>query len=290
MNRVPDQNGITFSLWEDAMRHLFEDWEYIQARIQRAKNLFLFLDYDGTLTPIVSRPEQALCSSEVRRHLERLRDLPGVRLAVISGRSLEDVREKVGVSGIIYVGNHGLEIENPGRRRPRILSSGREGELKRITQNLRHFLKEIPGILFEEKGPILAVHYRNVPQELCTRVPHILEGELQRWGDHWKIISGNMVLEIRPRTDSNKGEAVREILKAFPSSGLLPVYLGDDQTDEDAFRAVKGQGISVYVGPAKLSSRADYSLQTPEEVQEFLSRCQELRGTGRHCPEPLEES
>ena len=90
------------------MKHLFEDWEYIQTRIQQAQNLFLFLDYDGTLTPIVSRPELALCPSQVKKHLEELRDLPRVYLAIISGRSIEDVREKVGVSGIVYVGNHGL--------------------------------------------------------------------------------------------------------------------------------------------------------------------------------------
>ena len=96
------------------VKHLFDDWENIQARIRQAQTLVLFLDYDGTLTPIVSRPEMALCPSEVKRHLKQLRDLPGVFLAIISGRSLDDLRAKVGVPGIIYVGNHGLEIENPG--------------------------------------------------------------------------------------------------------------------------------------------------------------------------------
>ena len=152
------------------MKHLFEDWENIQSRIQQAENLFLFLDYDGTLTPIVSRPELALCPSEVKRHLERLRDLPGVYLAIISGRSLEDVWGKVGVSGITYVGNHGLEIEKPVGRHKKILSPVRKRELKRITQDLQNSLKEIPGILFEEKGPILSVHYRNVPQKFFAQV------------------------------------------------------------------------------------------------------------------------
>jgi len=96
------------------MKHLFEDWEIIQARIQRAQNIFLFLDYDGTLTPIASRPELALYSYKVKKLFKKLRDLPRVYLAIISGRSLEDLRRKVGVSGIIYVGNHGLEIENTG--------------------------------------------------------------------------------------------------------------------------------------------------------------------------------
>src|SRR4030042_977450 len=259
------------------MKHLFKDWESIQARIQQAQNLFLFLDYDGTLTPIVSRPELAPCPSEVKRHLEKLRDLPGVYLAIISGRSLEDVCEKVGVSGIVYVGNHGLEIENPAGRHKKTLVSSRKRELKRITQNLQNSLKKIPGILFEDKGPILSVHYRNVPQKFFTQVPQVVEAELQQWRDRWKMASGKMVLEIRPNINFNKGKAVKEILKTFPSLELLPIYLGDDQTDEDAFRVLKGQGISVFIGPGSLPSAADFFLRNPKEVQEFLFRCQEVR-------------
>jgi trehalose-phosphatase len=267
------------------MKYLFEDWENIRVRILQAQILFLFLDYDGTLTPITPRPKLALCPSVVKRHLEKLRDLPGVYLAIISGRSLEDLKGKVGVSGIIYVGNHGLEIENPGGRHKKILSSTRKGELKRITQNLQNSLKEIPGILFEEKGPILSIHYRNVSQNFFVQIPQILEEELQQWKDHWKMTYGKMVLEIRPNLDFHKGKAVREILKTFPSQGLLPIYLGDDQTDEDAFRVLKGQGISVFIGPGGFPSKADFFLQDPDEVQEFLSRCQDARRTGSHDPE-----
>jgi len=262
------------------VKHLFEEWQNIQVRIQRARNLFLFLDYDGTLTPIVSRPELALCPSEVKGYLENLRDLPGVSLAIISGRSIEDVREKVGVSGITYVGNHGLEIENPAGRHKKILASARKRELKRITQDLQNSLKKIPGILFEDKGPILSVHYRNVPQKFFMQVPQIVEAELQQWRKRWKMASGKKVLEIRPNINFNKGKAVKEILKTFPSQQLLPIYLGDDQTDEDAFRVLKGQGISVFVGMGKLSSEADFFLKSPDEVQEFLFRCQEIRAAG----------
>jgi len=273
------------SLKGEMVRHLFEDWERIQARIQQAQNLFLFLDYDGTLTPIASRPELALCPSNVKRLLERLRDLPGVHLVIVSGRSIEDVWEKVGVSGIVYVGNHGLEIENPVGRHKKILASARKRELKRITQNLQNSLKKIPGILFEDKGPILSVHYRNVPQKFFTQVPQIVEAELEQWKRGWKMASGKKVLEIRPNINFNKGRAVKEILKVFPSQQLLPIYLGDDQTDEDAFRVLKGQGISVFVGTGKLSSEAVFFLKSPDEVQEFLLRCQEARcaGTSR-CP------
>jgi trehalose 6-phosphate phosphatase len=215
--------------------------------------------------------------------LEELRDLRRVYLAIISGRSLGDLREKVGISGIIYVGNHGLEIENPSGRHKKSLSSTRTRELRKITRNLQNALKEIPGILFEEKGPILSVHYRNVPRKLLALIPHVMKEELQQWKGRWKMASGKMVLEIRPNVDFHKGKAVEEILKPFPSLGLLPLYFGDDQTDEDAFRALKGRGISVFVGPEKLPSRADFFLKTPGEVQEFLFRCLETRRTGGHC-------
>ena len=268
------------------MKHLFEDWENIEARIQQAQNLFLFLDYDGTLTPIVSQPDLALCPPEVKRHLEGLRDLPRVYVTIISGRSLDDLRAKVGVPGIIYVGNHGLEIENPGGRHKKILSSARTRELKRITQNLRSSLEEIPGILFEEKGPILSVHYRNAPERFVAQISRVLEEELEQWKDRWRMASGKMVLEIRPNVDFNKGKAVRQILETFPSLDVLPIYLGDDQTDEDAFQELEGQGISVFVGPGSLPSKAVFFLRNPDEVQQFLFRCQELRRAGSHCPGP----
>jgi len=261
----------------ETMKYLFKDWKKIRDRIKRARTLLLFLDYDGTLTPIVSRPELALCPTEVKKQLERLRDLPGVYLAIISGRSLEDVREKVRISGISYVGNHGLEIETSAGSHTDILSSARKRELKRITRDLKNSFKEIPGILFEEKGPILSIHYRRVPKKFFVKIPQTIEGEIERWGNHWKITHGKMSLEIRPNVDFHKGKAVREILKAFPPEERLSIYLGDDQTDEDAFRVFKTLGVSVFIGPGSFPSEANYFLRDPGEVQEFLSRCQKAR-------------
>jgi trehalose 6-phosphate phosphatase len=177
-----------------------------------------------------------------------------------------------------------LEIEYPNASHKKIFPPARIRELKRITQSLQNSLKKIPGILFEDKGPILSVHYRNVPEEFFTQVPQVVETELQQWRDRWKMASGKMVLEIRPKIDFNKGEAVRDILNTFPSLGLLPVYLGDDQTDEDAFRMLKGQGISVFIGPGGLPSEADFFLRSPDEVQDFLSRCRQARRRSNECP------
>ena len=258
------------------MQHLFQDWEKVQDKIRQAKNLFLLLDYDGTLTPIVSAPDLAFCPPEVKIVLEKLRDSPNILLAIISGRSLEDIRGKVGVPGIIYIGNHGLDIQNPAGVHKKKLSPPREKELRKIIESLRESFREIPGILFEEKGPILAIHYRNVAQKYFGWIHKVLKETLEKWKGRWKIAHGKMVFEIRPRVDFNKGKAVREILR--PSSrNTLPIYIGDDQTDEDAFREVKGRGITVFVGPGWLTSEAEYYLQNPPEVQEFLRRCAETR-------------
>ena len=251
------------------MKHLFEDWERIQTRIRQARNLFLFLDYDGTLTPIVSRPELALCPPEVKRLLEQLSDLAGVSLAIISGRALQDLRERVAVSGIIYVGSHGLEIEDPAGRHKKIPCPAWAKELKKITRNLQHGLKEIPGVLFEEKGPTLSVHYRNVEPRFFGRIPQALEEELQQWEGRWRMTSGKMVLDIRPNVDFHKGDAVREILRTVPSPGLLPIALGDDQADEDAFRMLKGRGISVFIGPAGHPRRLIFSSEALTRFKSF---------------------
>ncbi len=267
------------------MKHLFEHWEDIQTQIQKANPLFLLFDYDGTLTPIVSQPDDAHCPLEVKEILKRLRDLPNVYLAIVSGRSLQDLKKRLGIPGIIYVGNHGLEIENPHGRSKKILSIIKMNELKRITHNLQNSLKDIPNIFFENKGPILSIHYRNVPQKFFTKIIPILEKELQPWGDRWKITFGKMVFEIWPNIDFHKGKAIREILKPFPLHGLLPIYLGDDRTDEDAFRELKGFGISVLVGPEAPLSEADFFLQDPNEVKEFLLRCHQIR-TNRNALNP----
>jgi len=258
------------------MKHLFENWEGIQDRIQNAHFFPLLLDYDGTLTPIVSRPELALCPPEVKALLEKLRDLPNVYLAITSGRGLEDIRKIIGIPQITYVGNHGLSIQNPAGIHKKRLSPKRQKEFGKISQELKESLAKIPGILFEDKGLILAVHYRNSRKEDIARIREVLWDRLKEWNGSWETIQGKMVIEVRPKIDFHKGRAVTEILKMFSPKGLLPFYLGDDQTDEDAFRVIKGVGITVYVGPGKTISEAEYYLRTHLEVVAFLRRCEEM--------------
>lgn len=268
------------------MRHLFEQWEEIGGRIQQSAGLFLFLDYDGTLTPIVPRPEMAVCPPEVSRLLEKLSSLPGVVVAIVSGRPLDDLWSQVGIPGILYVGNHGMEIRNPAGVHKKRLSAVRAREFQVIEESLKGSLGEIPGILFEDKGPILSVHYRNVARRYFVRIQQALKETLRKWRGRWKMVRGKMVVEIRPEVDFHKGRAVRELLKGSPAR-LLSIFLGDDPLDEDAFRELKGRGISVLVAPRPLPSQADYYLHDPWEVQEFLRRCEEILRLGRGFPQAV---
>jgi trehalose 6-phosphate phosphatase len=258
------------------MKHLYEAWDEVEPRIRKAELLLLLLDYDGTLCPIVSRPDLAVCPPQVKSLLEKLRDSPKARVAIISGRALEDLKDKVRVQGIIYVGNHGLEVENPVGTHRKKLSPGRQNELRKIRDSLETNLQLVPGILFEDKGPILTVHYRNAPREFALRVREAVEKALQPFPDRWQASPGKKIVEIRPQVDFDKGKTVKEILHRFPSGRSLPVYLGDDRSDEDAFRALGPQGISIWVGSGAAPSSAQYFLRDPEEVRGFLHRCEEI--------------
>jgi alpha,alpha-trehalase len=259
------------------VKHLLANWSDIQERIRQALKVCLFFDYDGTLTPIVSRPDLALCPPGVRRDLAALQGSSHVFVAIISGRSLEDLYGRIGIPGITYVGNHGLEIRNPAGIHKKNLSSGRQKEIRRIAKYLKTALGNLPGILFEDKESILAVHYRQVPKALQEKVFRAGEEIGKEWGNRWRVTRNKMVFEIQPRVEFHKGLAIRDLLKGMPESGLLPFYFGDDRTDEDAFRFLEGKGITVFIGPPETPSAAEYFLETPEEVAEFLKRFRAAR-------------
>jgi len=257
------------------MRSLLEHWQAIQGQMRRFASFYFFLDYDGTLTPIVSRPELAVLSAEGKEALIRLRDCPGAFVAVISGRLLEDLYGRIGIPGITYVGNHGLEIRNPAGIHKKALSASRKKEMKQIQATLKSNLGSLPGMLLEDKESILSVHYRMAARESHARVAREMEQVQKKWGARWTVIPGKMVFEIRPRADFHKGRAVQDLLKGAPAPPVLPFYFGDDQTDEDAFRFLKGKGITVFVGSPESASDAEYYLQNPGEVLETLKRLAE---------------
>jgi trehalose 6-phosphate phosphatase len=257
----------------DALARLGE----IRARLG-GRQPAVFLDYDGTLTPIVERPEDARLPDAVRLAVERLASRCTV--AVISGRDLSDVRGMIGVEGVFCAGSHGLDIAGPGG------ISEQHGvefvpELDRAEAELRRLLGSTSGVRLERKRFSIAVHVRQVAED---RVPHV-EATVDRVAlGHARLRKsfGKKVFELRPDVEWDKGRALLRLLAllGLDRPGVVPVYVGDDVTDEDAFVAVRAHGLGVVVrgeGDDRPTS-ATYSLAGPEDVgillEELWSICE----------------
>jgi trehalose 6-phosphate phosphatase len=252
-----------------AIPSALERMDEIRARAA-GRRLAVFLDYDGTLTPIVEHPDLAVLAPDAREAMQRLGRVATV--AVVSGRALASVRALVELDDIVYAGNHGFEIRGPGGT---ALSYEVGGDFVEDVERIRDVLAEraglIPGAWVEDKGHSLSVHYRQTPPERVPDVEAAVDGALADAPRLRKHL-GKMVFEIRPRIDWDKGRAVLWLLEALDLEGdeVLPFYVGDDVTDEDAFRALAGRGVGVLVADAPRASAAHFRLQDTDEVREFL--------------------
>jgi trehalose-phosphatase len=230
----------------------------------------VFLDYDGTLTPIVSRPEDARLSEEMRTLLARLGEL--VTVAIVSGRDRKDVETLVGVVDLVYAGSHGFDISGPnGLHLEHDVGVAALPELDQAERALEERLAPIAGAQVERKRFSIAVHYRNVAAPDVGRVEQAVD-EVHRGHHRLRRTGGKKVFELRPDVDWDKGKAVFWILERLgrDSPDVLPVYVGDDLTDEDVFRALRGRGIGILVGDHGGPSAADFRLPDVDAVARFL--------------------
>jgi len=238
--------------------------------------LAVFLDYDGTLTPIVDDPDEALLTATMRTTIE---DLTSVTLvAIVSGRDLDDVRAKVAIDGIAYAGSHGLDILHPDGTRQQLAPDHLE-VLDHAQQELQHELGAIAGVRVERKRFAIAVHDRQVDDpDARSRIAEAVE-RLGGQFDELRVTGGKRIHELRPDIDWDKGRAIEALLTALDAEDHLPFYLGDDLTDEDGFRAVNNRrGISVVVrgeDDDRLTA-ADAVLDSPDDVQRFLDELYEF--------------
>ena len=258
------------------MPHLLRVWPSVIDRFRRASRVLLLLDYDGTLTPIVPRPEGANLSPDTRQLLNDLKANPRFVLGVISGRSLADVRERVGVPDIIYAGNHGLEMAGPGEQFFHPEAMARRDALALICRQLGQELGQYPGIIVENKGLTLSVHYRLTPDDLVGQVENAFNRVVAAGVDGGviRITHGKKVFEVRPNVDWDKGRAVARIvarIREVQSEATLTTYFGDDLTDEAGFGVVQDAGgIGIFVGLPQQPTRALYRVDSPAEVAESL--------------------
>lgn len=232
----------------------------------------VFLDYDGTLTPIVDRPEDAWLDPSMRNTLERLSQR--CRLAILSGRDLPDVRRRVGLDHIWYAGSHGFDIAGPAGERMEY----REGvrylpALDAAEQALIDSLGAMAGCQVERKRFAIAVHYRRVAEGDVAEVKRRVDAVHSSHAG-LRLAPGKKVIELRPDIEWHKGTALRWLMKTL---GLDPgrvtvLYIGDDATDEDAFAELANTGAGILVADADRPTRARYRLEDPAAVQDFLDR------------------
>lgn len=246
---------------------LLENLEAIQQRITAAAHIGLFLDFDGTLSRIVPIPEDAELEPGIRTTLEMLAERTDLTLAVVSGRALADVRGRVGLEKIIYVGNHGLEIESENARFREPQAEALRLELRSLALQLKLALCDIEGLELEDKGLTVSVHYRRVAEELRDWVRNVTCSTVTR-SRSFQCRQGKMVLEVFPRIDWNKGRAVKWIAREVLPLSSLRIYIGDDVSDEDAFVAIS-EGITIRVGDLS-DTAARYGLPDVASVGVFL--------------------
>jgi len=245
------------------------------------KRPIVFLDYDGTLAPIVSQPEKALMSEQMRDAVRVLSASKSV--AIVSGRGRQKVQDFVQLSGLVYAGSHGHDIALPGGARHRV---GAEAlpQLAAARDSLRAQLADIPGASVEDNLYSVSVHWRNTPPEFRSAVANATQVEVERRG--LALSHGKCVHEIRPAGGPvwNKGEAVRYLLDrwlgddAADEREAVPIYIGDDTTDEDAFAVLRGLGgLSFLVAGAGETERPRQTFGTHR-----LADCAEVEALLRH--------
>lgn len=262
------------------MKPIREFWTRYRQRILR-EGAVLFLDFDGTLSPIVKNPSLAHPPERILKVLKSLQKTKNLQLAVVSGRNMADLKKFLPVRGLVLAGNHGAVIHgsgfrflDPGARLFRSVLTGLERKVRRA-------LTGIPGIRYEHKIYGLTVHYRDLRPEQTRRASRILKRVLSPAlaRNECTMRSGKKVWELCPPESWGKGDAVLWLMKKFKvnPSRTLVVYIGDDVTDEDAFRVLRGTGAGIKVAARRSKkSAASFHLQSTKEVTLFLETFLEL--------------
>lgn len=255
-------------------KYLFEHTHHIINRIKKADHIFLFLDYDGTLIHFQQRPQDVNTPSEVRDILNQLIHHPSYSVFVITGRPLQEIKQLLPLNGLSYAGLHGIEIEwAHGKRYFWNQAALIKTLLQKIKKEAQRIFKQQREIIIEDKTFSLAFHYRLLPEHKTQSVIETIESIIKRIDEQNNIqrIYGAKVIELRPQ-GWNKGNAVGIVLDNNPSSeDILPIYIGDDTTDEDAFKQIKNQGITIYVkNHDNRETAAEYIVSDPDDILFFL--------------------
>ena len=256
------------------MRYFFERAGNILRRASGRK-IALFLDFDGTLVPIQKDPMQCVLPNKTKKQLHLLAGAQCCHLIVLTGRSLSDIKKRIGIRAAYYGGNHGLDISGPDLRYTHPGAVSAKPALDRAVRRLKQEIADIEGAWIENKKFTVSLHFRSVKKEnvsLVKKVFHAVANEFTK-NKLLSVIKGKKVLELAPGISWNKGCAALWILEQLRDK-CLPIYIGDDQTDETAFKALKRRGIVIRVGKSKKTA-ANYYLNGHWEVTRLFSDIQE---------------
>ncbi len=263
------------------MTATLNSWERrkLLTSLQQAGSLFCFLDYDGTLADIALRPELATPVAGAKEAIEGLLRLPGVHVALVSGRRASEIQRAIAIAGIYYIGVHGAEVLGPGGDCIRAVDLGSTRPwIEQVRALLLPAVKALDGVWIEDKEVAIACHTRLATADIGRRAEKLVlqvYAQLRDRGAPLDLLRGHCVLEFRP-AGVDKGSAVVKLWKSVAPQAI-PLYAGDDVTDEDAFRLLAPYGVTIRVGCQAASTAARYCVETPSELVRFLSELQRIR-------------
>ncbi|GAU34374.1 hypothetical protein TSUD_217140 [Trifolium subterraneum] len=273
-----NRNQTHWTLFHPSALNMFDQIMYNS----NGKQIVVFLDYDGTLSPIVTDPDRAFMSKKMRATLKDIaKHFP---TAIVSGRCLDKLFSFVRLSELYYAGSHGMDIKGPTNRRS-TKKGNNDGVLLQPANEFLPMINEVykilvektkcvPGAMVENNKFCLSVHFRCVDEKSWAALAEQVSLVLNEY-PKLKLTQGRKVLEIRPTIKWDKGRALEFLLESLGfanSNNVFPIYIGDDRTDEDAFKVLsnRGQGSGILVSKIPKETNASYTLQDPSEVGEFL--------------------
>jgi trehalose 6-phosphate phosphatase len=253
---------------------LFDCIPQVFKRIHESDHVVVFLDYDGTLVPFKEKPDDVVTPNGVKTVLTKLINNKKCTVVIVSGRTLKEIKKLLNIPGLSYAAVHGLQIEFSDGT----VSNWKPAEhiqalIKTIKKNLIPILQEEKKIILEDKELTLAFHYRQVPENRIKDIKEKFLDIVKKYDtkNSLEILHGAKVIEVRPH-GWNKGKAVETFLNNFiKQANTLSIYIGDDVTDEDAFRCIGELGITIFVSNnAKRKTNAQYWVKNPGDVSVFL--------------------
>ncbi len=245
--------------------------EKLLAAHRRGGRLALLFDYDGTLAPLVARPRLARLGGAARRVLKRLAARPRVHVGILSGRTIEDLKEMVGLEGLCFAGTGGLELEIGGTYLTHPDAPEAAERVARIAEQVRPLLAAFPGAWLEDKRLGFTLHYRGLAADRVDRFRALARAALEPFSADLRSVDGPKAIEVTAELGWTKGTAVRRIAQHLEVEGPGVLYAGDAANDAEALQAVVAMGgVAIGVGP-RVPQAAPYRLPDPAALVEFLS-------------------